>query len=42
MFSDNISSMNFEEIVNFVEFWAISCLKCDDLKTQAKGTGGVL
>ena len=37
MFSDNIWSMNFEEIINFVEVWTISCLKRNDLKTQAKG-----
>lgn len=25
--------MNFEEIINFAEFWALSCLKWNDLKT---------
>ena len=32
MFSNNIWSVNFEEIINFIDLSAISCLKWNDLK----------
>ena len=37
MFSENICSIDFEETINFVEFWAISSLKWKELKNISGG-----